>query len=117
MKKTLYFLSFLFLFSPLIGEECCENVEECYLPSAREEKWLFAQINAESRRLYNSLDCKGKVRALALSKSFQNKNLAVQEAAKEMGQRQKTEYPNQKTYNEKIEEQAGQDPFRKRFGY
>ncbi len=117
MKKSPLVISFFLLLSPLIGEECCENEQQCYLPTAREENWLFSQINSESRRLYNSLDCEGKNRALILSKTFQNKNLAIQEAAKEMGQRQKNEYPNQEDYNEFIEEQAGQDPFRRRFGY
>lgn len=66
-------------------------------PTAKEERLLFLEINAESHRLYNSLDCEGKKRAIELSKAYANKDCAVQEAAIEMGQRRAKLY---KSYRE-----------------
>lgn len=40
---------------------------ECSPPSAAREKRLFSQLNAESRQLYNSLDCRGKNLAMQMA--------------------------------------------------
>lgn len=91
--------------------------EDCTPPSAREEKDLFSQISVESRRLYNSLDCEGKNRALELSHKYQRKNEAVQEAAKEMGKRQQNCYPYQQNYQKQLEDRSKQDNYDDRYGH
>jgi len=92
--------------------------EECTLPDPCEEESLFASINQESRRLYNSLDCEGKNRAICLSKQYANKNKAVEKAAKEMGRRQLEMQSDFKDYQEQKQQQGGQDYYNNnRFGY
>ncbi|NGX39136.1 MAG: hypothetical protein KR126chlam1_00457 [Chlamydiae bacterium] len=87
--------------------------EECSPPSAREEQELFSHLNAEEQGLYNSLDCQGKKRAIALSRQTPDKKAAVQQAAKEMAQRQRRKpiHPS-----DKIEKFGGQDKYNK-YGY
>lgn len=89
----------------------------CSPPSLREERELLSGVCCESRRLYFSLDCEGKNKAVILAERFENKNLAIQEAAKEMAKRQLVEYPNQETYQKQIQERSGQYLYNDRFGY
>ncbi len=91
--------------------------QDCILPSTEREKELFKALTKENKRLYNSLDCKGKRRALSLSRQLRDKNQAVQQAAKETGTRQKDEYPNQKDFQKQLQERSGQDAYNKRYGY
>lgn len=96
-------------------QDCQKNW--CIPPNAKEERELLSHVNCESRRLYHSLDCEGKNKALLLSEHYENKNLAIQEAAKEMAKRQLEEYPNQKTYQKQIQERSGQYLYNNKFGY
>jgi len=91
--------------------------EECVPPTAREERDLFTQINSESRRLYNALDCEGKRRTLELMADYPNKNQAVQDAAKEMAKRRAALYHNRKTYPQRTREEGGQEYYDDRYGY
>lgn len=61
--------------------------EQLLPPSSKQEKALLAQVNKESRRLYNSLDVEGKRLAIELFRTFQDKNMAVQAAAMHMAQK------------------------------
>lgn len=91
----------------------CQEQTECVLPTAREERDLLPNLNCEGRRLYQSLDCLAKRRALDLAPQMADKNVAVQEAAKEMGRRQliEAEPPYLET-----EEWGGQEGYNK-YGY
>lgn len=123
MKRFLFALLF---FSYLNAEEEvaffddslpyeCEEMS-CEPPTAREERCLFEQICQESHRLYNSLDCRGKVRAIELSKECEDKDCAVQMAAREMSERQMRAYREEKTFSQQLEKKAGQTPYQRRFG-
>lgn len=91
--------------------------EICEPLCSDEEETLINQLNSTARRLYNSLDRKGKLRAIELSKIHENKNEAVEIAASEMARRQKDEYPFQKDYQEQLEERARLKPYTRRYGY
>lgn len=93
----------------------CEEMS-CEPPTAREERDLFCCICQETLRLYNSLDCRGKVRAIELSKELDDKDCAVQLAAKEMSERQIRAYREDKTFSQQLEKKAGQTPYQRRFG-
>ena len=82
-----------------------------------EERTLTCQLNPETLRLYNSLDGKGKLRAIELAKACEDKNKAVRIAAKEMAKRQSDEYPFQQDYQQQLEERARLKPYTKRYGY
>ena len=124
MKGYLIF-SLLLTSMPLFSEELalfddpipldCEE-QACDPPSELEERNLFAQINCESHRLYNSLDCRGKVRAIELAELYGDKNVAVQIAAEEMSRRQILDYHEKKTFSQQLEKKAGQVPYQRRFG-
>ncbi len=100
----------------LFSSPSCENPSPTP-PSEEEQNLLFSQINSESRRLYNSLDCEGKKRAVELSPQFRDKNRAIQQAAKEMAVRQRAEFPNQDTYQKQEDDLSGQDEYNNQFGY
>ena len=117
LSQCLIFLILCTIFTTLNSNECYPPQAQCVLPTAREEKALFNQINCESRRLYNSLDCEGKRRALFLANQFENKNLAVQQAAKEMSLRQREKVLDPYDFDEEINQENGQAPLEKRFGY
>jgi len=91
--------------------------EMCEPLCSDEEETLMSQLNPIARRLYNSLDGRGKLRAIELSKVYENKNEAVEIAASEMARRQKDEYPFQKDYQEQLEERARVKPYTRRYGY
>lgn len=82
-----------------------------------DERVLIEQLNPETVRLYNSLDGKGKLRAIELSGTHEDKNKAVRIAAEELAQRQNQEYPFQKDYQEQLDERARLKPYRRRYGY
>ncbi|NGX26506.1 MAG: hypothetical protein K940chlam6_00430 [Chlamydiae bacterium] len=113
MCKILFFL--LIMTNVLAQEDDCRDY--CIPPSSKEEYELMTNVNCESKRLYHSLDCWGKNRAIELSKDCENNNIAIQEAAKEMARRQKNEYPNQKDYQQRVQERSGQYLYNERFGY
>lgn len=89
----------------------------CHPPSLQEERDLLDGVYCESRRLYFSLDCEGKNKAIYLLQLHYDKNMAIQEAAKDMARRQLEEYPNQNTYQKQIQERSGQYLYNDRFGY
>lgn len=93
----------------------CEEMN-CEPPSAREERDLFSCLCHESVRLYNSLDCRGKIRAIELSQELDDADCAVQIAAREMGERQMRAFRDEKTFSERLEKKAGQVPYQRRFG-
>ena len=136
MKKSyLIYLSGLFLSTILIAEESGHYAysygrykepqkDSCEAPSARDERKLISEINSESRRLYNSLDCEGKNLAIELSKRecsgqctqdnyccFPDKNLAVQEATKKMAKRRAHLDREQRA------KRHGTDEYNGRYGY
>lgn len=92
-------------------------VLDCSPPSWECECELLSQISCDSRRLYQSLDCRGKNRAIQLAPCYCDKNEAVAQAACEMAFRQLVQYPNQTEYDEEIEDQTGQTAYNRRFGY
>ncbi|MBS0628780.1 MAG: hypothetical protein JSS30_00980 [Verrucomicrobia bacterium] len=114
---------FLFLSSPTIEPIAYCNPldalcpEYCTTPCGEEECALLMQISPESRRLYNTLDCEGKNRAIELSICYCDKDCAVEEAAYEMYCRQRGQYPNLEEYEEQIEDESGQNSYNRRFGY
>ena len=91
--------------------------EMCDPLCSDEEQFLVEQLNPTSRRLYNSLDGRGKLRAIELAKTHEDKNKAVQIAANEMAKRQNDEYPFQKDYQEQLEERSRLKPYTRRYGY
>ena len=95
----------------------CDDCCECSPPSACEERALLDSVCCENQRLYHSLDCWGKCRAIELSKECESKDCAIEAAAKEMAERKRNEYPNQKTYKKQTQEQSGQNLYNERFGY
>lgn len=114
---------FLFLSSPLIEPIAycdplkCLTPPPCASPCGEEECSLLVQISWESRRLYNTLDCEGKNRAVELSICYSDKDCAVEHAAYEMYCRQRGEYPSLENYEEEIEDESGQNAYDRRFGY
>ena len=66
-----------------------EGKPSCMTPTAKQEKWLFSQIDGESKRLYKGLDCEDKnwVMELVFSGCFEDKNLAIQYVAKQAAQK------------------------------
>ena len=94
----------------------CLTADPCTPPSDEKECELLLQLSCETRRLYHSLDCEGKNRAIALSLRSLDKESAVEQAAREMGRRQWEQYPNQLDYEEQIEDQTGQNAYERRFG-
>ena len=92
-------------------KEMCESL------CTKDECALLKYLTPASRRLYNSLDKKGKLRAIELGCICKNKNCAVRIAAEEMAKRQNQEYPFQKDYQEQTEERAQLKPYNRRFGY
>lgn len=100
-------------------DEAIEQNEQCpcVVPNPYEEKELFSQVSKSSRQLYNSLDCIGKQRAIELSKVCEDKNCAIEQAAREMSRRQNGEYPFQEDYQRQRELRNGSKPYNRRFGY
>jgi len=102
----------------LLGTTLCESDGDyCNAPTTQEEQALLSHVRKESKRLYHSLDCEGKNKAIALSKKYPDKNKAIEEAAIDMSHRQREEYPNQKDYQDQLQERSGQDEYDQRFGY
>lgn len=95
----------------------CLIPEDCSAPCGECECDFLSQISCETRRLYNSLDCEGKNRAMALAHCYSDQDCAVEQAAHEMFLRQKGLYPYLRDYEQDIEEQAGQNAYNRRFGY
>jgi len=104
--KRLIFLS-LFLSLPLLADSICEE-EECD---------FLSELSCETRRLYNSLDCEGKNRAIELAICYGNRDCAVEQAAWEMYLRQRRQYPNLEDYEQRVEDESGQNAYNRRFGY
>ncbi|MDN3507223.1 MAG: hypothetical protein P0S96_08355 [Simkaniaceae bacterium] len=90
---------------------------ECEPPSACDERMILDGACCENQRLYHSLDCWGKCRAIELSKECESIDCAIETAAREMACRQRGEYPNQKTYKKRTQEQSNQNLYDERFGY
>lgn len=113
----------LMLTSLLIEPIAYRDPLECLMPSCyqtpcgEEECCLLVQLSPESLRLYNTLDCQGKNRALELSICYCDKDCAVEQAAYEMYCRQRGEYPYLEDYEERIEDESGQNAYNSRFGY
>lgn len=103
--------------TPLFQGECLPEQEFCTTPTVKEERELFSKINSENRRLYNSLDCEAKNRAHQLSKTYSDKNAAIQDAAKEMARKQALIHENSKTHEERLRERGGQQYYDNRYGY
>lgn len=96
----------------------CQTEEEmCVMPSECEEQGLLNRLTPEGIRLYNSLDGRGKMRAVELLDKGTTPQLAVETAAEEMACRQNGEYPFKKDYQEELEERARLKPYTRRFGY
>lgn len=118
--KHFFFLS-IFLTLPLLAENC-ELLESltpdcCITPSGEEECGFLSVLSCESRRLYQSLDCEGKNRAIELALCYEDKDCAVEQAAWEMYQRQQGQYPNLEDYEQRVEDESGQNAYNRRFGY
>ncbi len=107
---------YLFFATSLLANPCCIDDGDCCPPSEKAENAFVCDIKCESRRLYFSLDCEGKHRAMALAKEMDSKDQAVQTAAKEMAKRRHGAYPNQNTYQRQIEKRGGQEGYDDRFG-
>lgn len=106
------------LFLSILLLTCCPHDPTCSPPSAREERALFSCITEESYRLYNSLDCLGKNRVMELLTEYEDPNCAIQEAARELGQRQLEEYYCTPEYKRRTEESGGQSyEYSDRFGH
>lgn len=104
--KRLIFLS-IFLSLPLLADSTFEE-EECD---------FISELSCETRRLYNSLDCEGKNRAIELAICYGNIDCAVEQAAWEMYLRQRRQYPNLEDYEQRVEDESGQNAYNRRFGY
>ncbi|NGX59647.1 MAG: hypothetical protein KR126chlam3_00802 [Chlamydiae bacterium] len=115
MYKYLLGISFFLMTCAFAENDHCP--EYCTLPSAKEEHALICHLCLDCKRLYHSLDCEGKNRAIELAKTCENKSLAIEQAAMEMACRQRDEYPNQKDYKKQIQERSGQNLYSERFGY
>lgn len=123
MKRLLLCLGGLSLFIyPLLSQLPSSLFEECdrdfcTIPNTKEEKQLLKNVCQESRRLYQSLDCEGKNKAIFLANQLEDKDQAIQEAAREMAQRQRLEFPNQDNYSKQTQKKSGQYLYNDRFGY
>lgn len=126
MKRSLQIFFFLAATPLLAGVDSpityCDPLEclmpdYCTTPCSESECEFLEQISCESRRLYNSLDCEGKNRAIEIAHCYCDKDCAVEQAAREMCLRQKGQYPNLEDYEERVEGQAGQNAYNRRFGY
>lgn len=114
----LLILSFPLMASLSDAISYCDPLEFlCTTPCGEEEYDFLAQLSCETRRLYNSLDCVGKNRALELSLCYCDIDCAVEQAAREMYCRQRGEYPNLEGYEERVEDESGQNAYNRRFGY
>lgn len=110
----------LIIYAICLFAQCCDHPDcavECVPPTSCEEQEFLSQIDCMNRRLYNSLDCEGKKRALELFPYYEDKNCAVQQAAKEMGQQELFEQREKKTYSQQLEEKSSQEKYNSRFGY
>lgn len=125
MKYFVLFTAFLTLFGTLSADDDlsfaddqieAEELDDCDPPTAEEESDLFTSLDQESKQLYETLDVEGKNRAVELSQIYEDKSIAIEDAAREMAKRQKSQYPNQEDYPHQLEETTGQNLYNNKYG-